>query len=1102
MTVFVPTLPDEVRTQAKTLLERGEYRRAAEQCDAHLASLPEPAGLEACLDLARLWLESAEPHLALRYADSAVARGPADARALAVRVECLTGGHRTYEAIAAARQAVERCPDDPALWLALAGRLSEAKLRKEALEAADRGLAHSPGHTELRFARGNALLGLHRHAEAEAEFEHLDACRVAGLHRAHGRYAEAIAHLDEHDPAHLETLLGCLIDAKRRAEAGDAARTAAARWPDDPDVHLVLAGFHHEQDRPHEALQAADRAVELRPGDRAARLRRVTSLFGLDLDHDARAACEDLMRSPDPDEQLEVVTLCHTGGRLHDALRYVDSLLELHPWHREALRSRPAIFDALGNHRAAESAARQAVGRRPQDSVMHGDLATWYGAFGERGWLRRLTGFRLVRRALRVDPGDPDRQAEHIQALCELGRLRRAESAAAEQLACHPDAFAWLCDIAKEHAIRGAHGRAMRIFGRLPPRRDLALRTAEILIELGAFPQAHAAVAALVESSDGDPQTPADIAELFYFTAHADHALPYLDRAVEMAPGFVAALARRTDCYNYMDRYAESAQAARDALTVAPDDPGLWGRLVAVTLLGYEAEAAEEVVAAIPEARRAVALEALADVLYERYMPEEAVAFRARSIHLAPRADLVVTQASALRELGWYGAALRLLRAHTSLVEAARDLNRDLGLHALVTDGYGELDRVHDRRRWFASWWRSGGPFAALRNARRAHELAVLSRWEVWSHNLFQLESLDGLGEPETEAVRAENETFVLAWTRLSISAEAAVSFATEFGAVTGIWVSELAAIMTRAWIWPDGEILAITGCVAPAVLAIAPLSGRIGQLLDPPLRSAALSAGLLASGGLVLWARLPGAGIFLGTLGLMVGLRAACGWAAPIPFSLKLRLVRRRQARASILNDLLELLMLIRRGRHRNTIDDRTHWAYLLERAAGQLTDALPRRLEAGDAAIRRWVETNARAAACALRRLKRQALAPGEDSLDLLSAEVHRAASAVASGNFARLRLVREPEKPRRGWLHYAKLIARTVVVMGLPVLGVLAFKTLLGAGYQTALLASAVWAGLYLLLALDPGLRDKIDTARSLLSASSAVGKPESPRPDRQP
>jgi hypothetical protein len=76
-----------------------------------------------------------------------------------------------------------------------------------------------------------------------------------------------------------------------------------------------------------------------------------------------------------------------------------------------------------------------------------------------------------------------------------------------------------------------------------------------------------------------------------------------------------------------------------------------------------------------------------------------------------------------------------------------------------------------------------------------------------------------------------------------------------------------------------------------------------------------------------------------------------------------------------------------------------------------------------------------------------------------------------------------------------------------MGLPVAGIFALRPVLGLdgdGYRVALLVSLGWALLYLVLTLDPGVRDKLDVFRSLFSLanSDALAKKPEPRFRRPP
>ncbi|MEU8246140.1 hypothetical protein [Nonomuraea sp. NPDC048916] len=1106
MSVNVTGLPGALRDHVTELLGRARYREAADACDGHLDRLPEASRAEQCLEVASLWLDLAPKHRALRYAEMALVPAPADPRALAVRLDCLAGEYRWYEAIEAARQAVSRCPGDPGLWLKLADLLTAANLRLEALEAASRGLAHDPGHAGLRLSHARTLLGLHRYPEAAAAFAGLPGPEVARAYLGHGRYEEALAALDAAEPAHLAVLLDCLTRAGRRPDAEAAARDAAARHPADPAVHLALAWFHLDRNAPRDALDAAGRVLELRPADKEATLLRARSLIRLRLTDEARLAAEAVLRQPDPDDRLDLVLACESEERLDDALRYCDLILAEFPWHADTLRQRAFILRDRGERRAAKAAARRAIRLRPEDDDLRDCLVIVHGSYHDesRRW-RRWTGLRLAERALRVGPGNPERQDDRLWLLRKLGRLRRAEAVARTLIAAHPDAYRYLCDVADAYAERGSRGRAIRLLGQLPERRDLALRRAEILLKLNRPIEAEYALAFLAESDGQDPETLLELGGVFFMSRHEEHALPYLERAVDLDPRFSAAHATRIDCFWDMHWYDAAERAARDAVTHLPEDLSLWTRLVTVSPPDRRAAVVDEALTAFPGSRQAEALAELANALEKIGEVEDAVRLRDRSLQLASDDGVVEAQAAALRSLDRYGAARRLLRGHPgtsgSLARAMRELNADLGMHALVAAGFGEspgltrAERAQRRR----SRWRSGGPVGRLRRARRDYELQVLWRWENWTYNLALLGSLDGLTRQEAEVVRAENENYLLAWARQALQYNLVRDAAVAFAPVLAVGAAGAAALGAVGWVWPGEHRLLAFACVALAALVLAPLRRR--TMAWHPW--AGVTAALAGLGALALWRGLPLPGLFLLALVTIMIVHRACVQAVHIWSDIRFRLLRRRHPRASILNDLLELLLRVSHLPSRNSLVAREDWAYWLERAASSLGEDLPRKLRAEDPDMQRWVARNAKAAACAVRRLKRQALSPAPGSIDILLTELRRAASAVATGQFARLRLVSEPEQPRRGWLSYVQGVARSIAVMGLPVLAVVALGPVLGLegdAYRTALLVSAGWAAFYLLLSLDPGLREKVDTARSLLSASSAPGKPDDQRTDR--
>ncbi|MDK3257575.1 cytochrome c-type biogenesis protein CcmH [Blastococcus capsensis] len=118
--------------------------------------------------------------------------------------------------VAALRAEAEARPQDPAAWLALGRALDRARQVDPAVEAYDRALALEPAADDVALLRGNVL-----------------------------------------------------VRAGRGAEALPAMRELAGRYPDDPDVLLVL-GLAQEAAGAHEAIDTLSRFLELAPNSPAA----------------------------------------------------------------------------------------------------------------------------------------------------------------------------------------------------------------------------------------------------------------------------------------------------------------------------------------------------------------------------------------------------------------------------------------------------------------------------------------------------------------------------------------------------------------------------------------------------------------------------------------------------------------------------------------------------------------------------------------------------------------------------------------------------------------------------------------------------------------
>jgi hypothetical protein len=232
----------------------------------------------------------------------------------------------------------------------------------------------------------------------------------------------------------------------------------------------------------------------------------------------------------------------------------------------------------------------------------------------------------------------------------------------------------------------------------------------------------------------------------------------------------------------------------------------------------------------------------------------------------------------------------------------------------------------------------------------------------------------------------------------------------------------------------------------------------------------------------------------------------ALCYFIVMSPFAVwGLIAIRRhweRGPREDILDDLLGLLDDLAEPSVRNDLDRRSTWMSRLEHAAATMEKRLPASLNPYDKATTNWTSERASGAATALRQLKRQIAAPADGSWDRLAATLRNEVVALATGDLGKLRWAAppSPETIRRSHWKTAIGVLRTLALAAAPLAAVIAIQPLLHLDAQPLRWAKLIglgWALLYLLLAADPTLREKIETAQSvsnLLSSARRDSRPE--------
>ncbi|GII29340.1 tetratricopeptide repeat protein [Planotetraspora mira] len=1044
-------------------LEQGRLRRADRSFSAFLEATPEEDFADTCLTVAELFHDQDHSTRAVEWVSRLLTVQPAHPRALEARIEYATAGGRDLEAFAAARDAVNRLPGDAHLYLLLADRALELNLRAEALGAAEAGLELDPSAEDLRRRKVEALLSLRRVGEARQVTLNLPAAEVAQIYDDHDEFDMALEILESEQGADaLRLRVAILRRNDRMAEALLAAREAVERVPGDVRLQVALAELLLSHGQAIEALRQAERAMATDPEEANARSQRDRALRAL-----GREAASD------------------DGWAAF-----------LPPASGLGQRSRTAPPAAEADRRISVTTAfpllRRAWAhfRRPRRMYMR-KLAI----YGARSRIGELVA---ARRLLRVDPGSVLGRETEVSALLRLRLRRRAFKAA--QRAGRPGL---LLDVADAYAEKRRERAALRVLGRLPrldpEPPDLTERRADLLYRLGRYGEAAILLAEFAQRRPDDPDVLLAAASVASRWDRDDLAARYAKTATELAPRHATGHSSHISYLRWAGLREEAALAARQAVTAVPNDPELWCLLVEL-VPGTDAMAVvDEGLSRFDAQRHAEILIRMADM----DLPNEVAYVCLQRAHERVPGDVgaVTRLAAHLGNLGGYREAIRLLDAHPSLqaTDALAGIHRQMGLFTLARDARELSDLSRDAA--------SRPPSGPVRRARRAFEMSVLTSWEFWARDASRLDSLSRPHGLRTVEARGGYESFLLTLVRQGKQEDLAHTAIRVIAAVLGALLAWLVvrrgASLAGPWTWTSETVVA--SIAAPLGLALhLPIRAIRNRwyMIRTITRALGEMGGILALAAVLLYLD---AGPVVAMIGftllsteIVLVARSAGASTATLVANLRTSLTRRRNARWAIVGELLQAVDYIDGPGGEVRPEHRVSCATRIERAAQLVERDLPREMPGGDPITTERMTALARDAAHALRVMKSRVLA-GRGAVSHVMAELNQAAGAIAAGEYGRLRRISRPPEPmrRRGWQAYVLPVSRAVAVMGLPILLVVALHPIMGlAGdaYRTAVWVSVAWAGLYLLLALDPALREKIETARGLLSASSGPPKPE--------
>jgi eukaryotic-like serine/threonine-protein kinase len=202
-----------------------------------------------------------------------------------------------------------------------------------------------------------------------------------------GKYDEALVRVGraldiEHDNSWaLCSRIDFLREAHRFEEAEQAADKALQARPDDPDIHIAAAWVFSDQDQ---EVEAADRAAKVLGIDHchpAALAARVYFLRWARRFQEAEQAADKALelRPGDPDILAAAGWVCNDLDRHQEALDYIDRALKIDPCSSWILNCRINFLRAARRYDEAERFACQVQQDRPNDPDMQVAAGWLYG---------------------------------------------------------------------------------------------------------------------------------------------------------------------------------------------------------------------------------------------------------------------------------------------------------------------------------------------------------------------------------------------------------------------------------------------------------------------------------------------------------------------------------------------------------------------------------------------------------------------------------------------------------------------------------------------------------------------------------------------------
>lgn len=386
--------------------------------------------------LGALYYRRGEKERALEHYREAARQYPADPDVQKALADfCYVGLGRPEESLAAYRRVLELRPDDPEV-LQIAGNISVSLQRyADARTHFTRLLAIQPWNTAARKAldalpqesRGDSPAGELRAILQDAQ-RSFDTGREEGIDEAINRIVQFKERTATNGvPVKRQRSfdeLRTLIASGPRAQAIAALEEFIIESPTHAEAHNALGVLCYQEGNPDRSLELYRRAVELEPTNVVYRKNYADYLFvfRMDAEEALRQYVEVLSAQPRDVETLSALAVvCRDLGKIDDARFFVNTILELEPWNKDARVLRDALtappppepvpVDIEDLYRTAQASAtdgkieeamallEQVVRHRPAHAAAHNDLGVLNAQTG-----RLAEAGARYREAVRLDP--------------------------------------------------------------------------------------------------------------------------------------------------------------------------------------------------------------------------------------------------------------------------------------------------------------------------------------------------------------------------------------------------------------------------------------------------------------------------------------------------------------------------------------------------------------------------------------------------------------------------------------------------------------------------------------------------------------------------